>query len=122
MTDKELEKYFNEHNYHPKPYQLELAILRYRHFGGDILDVYKNNLSNIYCRTHTWFLLEMVSVLARTSSHINYIFECLLDDNSVDWATIYGYYDEVGHGEFGSLRQLLNEHRDELLSKHYDIV
>lgn len=36
MTDKELEKYFNEHNYHPKPYQLELAMLRYRHFGSDI--------------------------------------------------------------------------------------
>lgn len=64
----------------------------------------------------------MVSVLARTSSHITYIFECLLKDNSVDWVAVYKYYDEVGHGEFGTLRQLLNEHRDELLSRHYDIV
>lgn len=122
MTDKELEKYFNEHNYHPKPYQLDLAILRYRHFGGDILDVYKNNLSNIYCRTHTWFLLEMVSVLARTSGHLDYIFECMLKDNSVDWVAVYKYYDEVGHSEFGYLTSLLNGHRDELLSKRYDIV
>ena len=122
MTDKELEKYFNEHNCHPKPHQLERAILRYHHFGGEILHVYKNNLRNIYCRTHEWFLLEMVSILARTNGHIDYIFECLLKDNSVDWVTVYKYYDEVGHGEFGYLRQLLNEHRDELLSKHYDIV
>ena len=100
----------------------ELAILRYRHFGGEILHVYVTNLSNIYCRAHEWFLLEMISVLARTSGHLDYIFECLLKDNSVDWVTVYAYYDEVGHGEFGYLRQLLNEHRDELLSKHYDIV
>lgn len=122
MTHEELKWYFNHNGIYPDDYHLEKAMLRYQYFGDLIFKVYQKKLKNICYRTHLWFLLEMATPVAIKSNNVNYIFKSMLEDEHIDWESVYSYYDYVGRDAFGVVGNYFDKYRDQLLSRNYDIV
>ena len=122
LTSETLKQYFNQHRFYPDNSHLEIAMLRYQHFGDSIFKTYHGKLSNIYCRTHLWFLLEMATTVALQNNNIHYIFKSMLKDEHTDWERIYSYYDTVGSDDFGIASSYFDKYRDQLLSRNYDMI
>lgn len=117
LTSETLKQYFNQHRFYPDNSYLEIAMLRYQHFGDLIFKVYHDKLKNICYRTHLWFLLEMATPVALKSNDAYYIFDSMLKDTDTDWKSIYSYYDDVGHDEFGVISDYFDKYRDQLLGR-----
>ena len=123
-------KFTERYEYHPfdqsdDDKQLNITALRYQYFGERMLDIYQLSLSNCYQRSHTWFLLEIMSPdIASHTASIKRVLKGLLENPDDDlWNSAYKYYDYVGHGEFEPLLgSWLDKHRNELVTLSYDIV
>lgn len=104
---------------------LHTSAIRYQYFGERMLNLYESNWYNCCYRSHPWFLLEMVNpdIACHTTFQTDALKDILDIRDTNLWSSAYGYYDHVGHEQFGQiLRPWLDEHRDILIGPNYDMV
>lgn len=134
MTKQEL-KYLMKRSY-PRSHEAEELLLFRVNLFPKCLELYNDQLSNIYSRSDVWFLLEQLMPEAAHESaggvnpfrkidnfishYIDFDGDVLFGSKDVDWKAVYAFID----GQTGSntLTRVVNKYREQLLVDDYDMI